>query len=142
MSLQVVAARREQENQVLIRAAQIEVLRSAKVGRLTGNFARQLLLLLRMATSCIAGLVGRCDFFSLCHRTVVAGSRPPATEVSSNMCLQDRRPAPEPKRGKCHWDFLLEEMKWMAAEFTPVRTPAIGCVLQIHVVEDLGAEGS
>ena len=23
----------------------------------------------------------------------------------------------EPKRGKVHWDFLLEEMKWMATEF-------------------------
>jgi hypothetical protein len=26
-------------------------------------------------------------------------------------------PAPEPKRGKLHWDFLLEEMQWMAKEF-------------------------
>ena len=26
-------------------------------------------------------------------------------------------PAPEPKRGKVHWDFLLEEMQWMAKEF-------------------------
>jgi len=25
---------------------------------------------------------------------------------------------PEPKRGKGHWDYLLDEMKWMAAEFT------------------------
>ena len=24
---------------------------------------------------------------------------------------------PEPKRGKVHWDFLLEEMQWMAKEF-------------------------
>jgi HSA len=24
---------------------------------------------------------------------------------------------PEPKRGKAHWDFVLEEMAWMAKEF-------------------------
>lgn len=26
-------------------------------------------------------------------------------------------PAPEPKRPKVHWDFLLEEMTWLAKEF-------------------------
>lgn len=30
-------------------------------------------------------------------------------------------PAPEPKPGKAHWDFLLEEMKWMANEFNQER---------------------
>ncbi len=28
---------------------------------------------------------------------------------------------PEPKRGKAHWDFLLEEMEWMAKEFARER---------------------
>ncbi len=26
--------------------------------------------------------------------------------------------APEPKRGKAHWDLLLEEMAWLAKEFS------------------------
>ena len=29
---------------------------------------------------------------------------------------------PEPKRGKVHWDFLLEEMQWMAKEFARQAT--------------------
>ncbi len=28
---------------------------------------------------------------------------------------------PEPKRTKSHWDFLLEEMEWMAKEFSRER---------------------
>ena len=38
--------------------------------------------------------------------------------------IQERRtmkqlPAfPEPKRGKAHWDHVLEEMNWMAKEFS------------------------
>ena len=38
--------------------------------------------------------------------------------------IHDRRtmkqlPAfPEPKRGKAHWDHVLEEMNWMAKEFS------------------------
>ncbi|EFN53525.1 hypothetical protein CHLNCDRAFT_136617, partial [Chlorella variabilis] len=31
-------------------------------------------------------------------------------------------PCPEPKRGKTHWDCLLEEMAWLAKEFSKERT--------------------
>ena len=33
-------------------------------------------------------------------------------------------PFPEPKRGKLHWDYLLEEMKWMSAEFARCGRPS------------------
>jgi hypothetical protein len=29
--------------------------------------------------------------------------------------------SPEPPRGKCHWDHLLDEMKWMQNEFSSER---------------------
>lgn len=40
--------------------------------------------------------------------------------VNSSCCykIQVLPPFPEPKRGKLHRDYLLEEMKWMAIEFT------------------------
>ena len=36
------------------------------------------------------------------------------------MAARDAKPLPtavEPKREKAHWDFLMEEMAWMAKEF-------------------------
>lgn len=30
-------------------------------------------------------------------------------------------PQPEPAKKKCHWDYLLEEMKWMQNEFSKER---------------------
>ena len=35
------------------------------------------------------------------------------------------QPFPEPKREKTHWDFLLEEMQWMAKEFSRYSRLAI-----------------
>ena len=40
------------------------------------------------------------------------------------MLLEERRtmkPVPEPSRRKSHWDYVLEEMKWMANDFWQVR---------------------
>lgn len=64
-----------------------------------------------------------------CHRSQLARCmmhthRPVAKLMAlllicySCRCNQVLPPFPEPKRGKLHWDCLLEEMKWMATEFT------------------------
>jgi hypothetical protein len=40
------------------------------------------------------------------------------------MLLEERRtmkPVPELSRRKSHWDYVLEEMKWMANDFWQVR---------------------
>jgi HSA len=46
--------------------------------------------------------------------------------------MQVLPPFPEPKRGKLHWDYLLEEMKWMSAEFARCATP---CNAQAEVAQ-------
>lgn len=40
-----------------------------------------------------------------------------AAEIRQRRAIRVPQPQQEPPRRKTHWDFLLEEMKWMADEF-------------------------
>ena len=52
-----------------------------------------------------------------------------------------KQPGAEPRRAKSHWDFVLEEMAWMANDFAQVRNNCRFFVDYVFLVSFMGFLG-